>query len=277
MSGTDTEKVGNVSLERYGQILARLREAVENSSKNQFIIGDGASEIVPMQEHGGRSAGDDLFGVSAWLHRRSEDISVPVNTIKGYRRVASRWPERHRCPQVPFSIHQTLAAIRDERERFEAIRHPPLDERTGKRRWTPDTSRQRVGYHGPHPETVLEKVEAVHDLVADEQVAVQVATDLLRRPEVAFRTMTDSTARHQVNHAQVEQARQASDAHEQELTGSEPPWSPSSSGSLMRWNSWTWWVPVTGSWPPRAGSCPPCANAASPRTSGRACTAISTG
>jgi len=33
----------------------------------------GALEVVPMQEHGGRSVGDDLFGVSAWLHRLSED------------------------------------------------------------------------------------------------------------------------------------------------------------------------------------------------------------
>ncbi|MFI0813893.1 hypothetical protein [Streptomyces echinatus] len=64
-----TEKVGNVSVGRYEQIVERLREAAEKLSRSSFIIGDGALEVVPMQEHSGRSVGDDLFGVSAWLHR----------------------------------------------------------------------------------------------------------------------------------------------------------------------------------------------------------------
>ncbi|MEV8022932.1 DUF6192 family protein [Streptomyces sp. NPDC086554] len=221
-----TEQIGSVSIERYGQIVERLREAVEKLSKSSFIIGDGALEVVPMQDHGGRSVRDDLFGVSAWLHRLSEDVNVPYNTLKSYRWVASRWPEQHRCSGVAFSTHQTLAAISDDEERWAAVKNPPLDERTGKRRWTPETSRQRVGYHGPGPETAQEKVEAVHDLVADEQVAAQVATDLLRRPSVAFKAMTDDTARHQVNHAQVEQSRQLREAHEQQLEGAEEPFEP---------------------------------------------------
>ncbi|MFF3343624.1 hypothetical protein [Streptomyces flavidovirens] len=82
--------VGSVSVDRYERIVERLREAAEKLSKSSFIIGDGALQVVPMQEHGGRSVGDDLFGVSAWLHRLSEDIDVPYNTIKEYRWVASR-------------------------------------------------------------------------------------------------------------------------------------------------------------------------------------------
>lgn len=57
-----------------------------------------------------------------------------------------------------------------------------------------------------------QKVERIHDLARDEQVAAAVATDLLRRPEVAFQAMTDTTARHLVNRAQVDQARQAGEA-----------------------------------------------------------------
>lgn len=60
-----SEMVGNVSVDRYEQIVERLREAVEKLSKSSFIIGDGALEVVPMQDHGGRSVRDDLFGVSA--------------------------------------------------------------------------------------------------------------------------------------------------------------------------------------------------------------------
>ncbi|WP_415953812.1 DUF6192 family protein [Streptomyces sp. KLOTTS4A1] len=40
-------------------------------------------------------------------------------------------------------------------------------------RLTPETTRKRVGYHGPRPETTQDQVEDVHDLVADEQVAAQ--------------------------------------------------------------------------------------------------------
>lgn len=47
-----------------------------------------------MQDHGGRSVGDALFGVAAWLHRLSEDTDVPDNTIRQYRWVANLWPEQ---------------------------------------------------------------------------------------------------------------------------------------------------------------------------------------
>jgi len=57
VSSTETEKVGNVSLEQYERIVARLCDAVEKLSKNQFNIGDGALEVCPMQGRGGRSWG----------------------------------------------------------------------------------------------------------------------------------------------------------------------------------------------------------------------------
>ncbi|MEU7748102.1 DUF6192 family protein [Nonomuraea sp. NPDC049158] len=60
--------------------------------------------------------------------------------------------------------------------------------------------------------SVQQEVERIHDLARDEQVAAAVATDLLRRPEVAFKAMADTTARHLVNRAQVDQARQAGEA-----------------------------------------------------------------
>ncbi|WP_030729437.1 DUF6192 family protein [Streptomyces sp. NRRL S-237] len=54
-----------------------------------------------------------------------------------------------------------------------------------------------------------DKVRAVEELTRDESVATEVTTGLLRRPDVAFKAMSDDTARHQVNHAQVERGRQA--------------------------------------------------------------------
>jgi len=62
------------------------------------------------------------------------------------------------------------------------------------------------GADGRSPVTVQEKVTAIHDLAKDERVAVAVAADLLRRPEVAFKAMADRTARHIVNRAQIDHA-----------------------------------------------------------------------
>lgn len=41
----ETEKVGNVSQSRYEQIVAELRQVVEQQSQGTFTIGDRALEI----------------------------------------------------------------------------------------------------------------------------------------------------------------------------------------------------------------------------------------
>jgi hypothetical protein len=60
-----------------------------------------------------------------------------------------------------------------------------------------------------------DKVRAIEELTRDENVAAEATTGLLRRPDVAFRAMSDDTARHQVNHAQVERGRQAREHFEE--------------------------------------------------------------
>ncbi|WP_285544152.1 DUF6192 family protein [Streptomyces lavendulae] len=60
-----------------------------------------------------------------------------------------------------------------------------------------------------------DRVRAVEELTRDEHVAATVTTGLLRRPAVAFKAMSDDTARHQVNHAQVERGRQAREHFEE--------------------------------------------------------------
>lgn len=48
-----------------------------------------------------------------------------------------------------------------------------------------------VGWTPRKPETAQEKINRVHDLVMDDDVATRVVTDLLHRPEIAFRAMGD--------------------------------------------------------------------------------------
>ncbi|MFI8998635.1 DUF6192 family protein [Streptomyces sp. NPDC053542] len=60
------------------------------------------------------------------------------------------------------------------------------------------------GLAGGHPQTVQEKIEAIHDLAVDDQVAAQVATDLLRRPGVAFHAAHDDRARELFHRAHLQ-------------------------------------------------------------------------
>ncbi|MFE9374729.1 DUF6192 family protein [Streptomyces sp. NPDC006711] len=276
-------KVGSVSANRYAEIVAELRKLVDTASRIQFTIGDYALEIEPMREHGGSAPADELFTVKDSLFRLSEDIGLSYSTVKTARWTASRWPEDRRAQGVSFTVHNILAGIVDDEERWATILTPP----EGKARWTPDEAKRRTGRQVVKPVTPQEKISAIHTLAQDEKVAAQVTGDLLRRPavvaqvkeedkvrvveeltreekvaaavapdflrrpevvarvakadkvkvveeltrdehvaaevttgllrrpDVAFRAMSDDTARHQVNHAQVERGRQAREHFEE--------------------------------------------------------------
>ncbi|MEU6796204.1 DUF6192 family protein [Nonomuraea wenchangensis] len=69
----------------------------------------------------------------------------------------------------------------------------PWHEKSKTHRWTQDAAKREVGQRVNHPTTVQEKVNKVHDLLEDEQVAARVATDLLRRPQVVSEVVEDQT------------------------------------------------------------------------------------
>ncbi|MFE9611495.1 DUF6192 family protein [Streptomyces sp. NPDC006012] len=239
----EIDKVGNVSQQRYEQIVAELREVVEQQTRGSFTIGDRALEIEPMRERGGHQAalGQELFTVRETLHRLAEDIGLAYRTVENARWTASRWPKDKRQTGVSFRVHRILGQIENEAERFATLAKPPA----GGKRWTVDEANRKVGRQVERPASPQEKISAIHHLARDEDVAAVVTTDflkrptvaakvsdqdkvrvveeftrdehvatqvttgLLRRPEVAFKAMSDDTARHQVNHAQVERGRQA--------------------------------------------------------------------
>ncbi|MFG2683972.1 DUF6192 family protein [Streptomyces sp. NPDC048392] len=241
------DKVGSVSGNRYAEIVAELRKLVETSSRIQFTIGDYALEVEPMREAGGQERGDELFTVKDSLFRLAEDIGVSYSQVRSVRWTASKWPKDRRVSGVSFTVHKIMASIVDDEERWATILTPP----EGKSRWTPDEANRRVGRQIVKPVTPQEKITAIHTLARDEDVAAAVTTDflkrptvaakvpeqekvrvveeftrdesvattaatsLLRRPDVAFRAMSDDTARHQVNHAQVERGRQAREHFEE--------------------------------------------------------------
>ncbi|MEU9631603.1 DUF6192 family protein [Streptomyces luteogriseus] len=239
----ETEKVGAVSQSRYDEIVAELRQVVEQQTRGSFTIGDRALEIEPMRERGGQHAapGKELFTVRETLFRLAEDIGLAYKTVESARWTASRWPKEHRQAGVSFRVHRILGQIENEAERFATIAKPPA----GGTRWTVDEANRRVGRQVERPASPQERINAIHSLARDEEVAATVTTDLLkrptvaakvpaaekarvveeftrdeavattaatnllRRPDVAFRAMSDDTARFQVNQAQNERSRQA--------------------------------------------------------------------
>ncbi|TDC76422.1 DUF6192 family protein [Streptomyces hainanensis] len=244
----EIEKVGNVSQQRYEQIVAELREVVGQTTRGQFTIGDRAVEVVPMRSRGGLVAAGPEWTVDVSLRRMADDFGLRLCNVKTTRWVASRWPKEHRQPGVSWTVHRILASIEDEEERFAAILTPP----EGKGRWTTDDASRRVGQQVETPVSPQEKITAIRSLARDEDVAAAVTTDLLkrpqvaakvptgdkvrvveeftrddsvattaattllRRPDVAFKAMSDDTARFQVNHAQNERHRQAREDFERD-------------------------------------------------------------
>ncbi|MGW0583309.1 DUF6192 family protein [Streptomyces sp. NPDC002920] len=204
-------KVGSVSRARYEEIIAEDRKLVEVDSKIQFKIGDRALEIEPMRPHGGSSpaTGEELLGVQETLELYAEDIGVPYNQVRLNRQTASKWSAEDRIAGVSFEIHRILEKLDD---RFDRIQNPPQHPRDGVPRWTQDAAKRQVGWRVDNPQTPQEKVEAIHDLAVDDQVAARVATDFLRRPSVAFQAAGDDTARHLFNKAQTDRWHQADEA-----------------------------------------------------------------
>ncbi|MFF3330503.1 DUF6192 family protein [Streptomyces sp. NPDC002888] len=120
----------------------------------------------------------------AWSRRR----------VRSYRFAAHRWPAGQRRQGVSHKVHYILASIPEDAERFKTIDAPPLDERARVRRWTTGLAKKRVGQRPDRPETPAQKVAAIHRLADDDEVAARVATDVLRRPEVAAKVVADDTA-----------------------------------------------------------------------------------
>lgn len=203
-----SELVGKVTAQRYQELVELGRQLAKSLSTSQFQLGDVALEIEPMGPAGG-SRPHNAARVMTALEMFAQDIGVRLRTVETYRWVSSRWPARRRVPQVSFTVHRTLASIPADRKRWAAIADPPAHPRTGARVWTQDAARRVVGQQVDHPVTTAEKVRAIVELARDEQVAVVAADGLLRRPEVAFKVMADSVARHIVNQAQIDHATQA--------------------------------------------------------------------
>lgn len=194
-------RIGNVTKRRWNTLVKDGRKAVSLLTQCQFRLGDIALEIEPMLPKGGQHGAE----VYPTLQMFADEIGIEFATLINYRSVASAWPEKKRVDGASWTVHRALASMPN---RFSLIKRPPVYERTGERRWTADAAARVAGRTPAHPATPQEKVSRIHDLAVDDNVAATAATNFLHRPEVAHRVLSDPTARHIINRAQVDRGKQ---------------------------------------------------------------------
>lgn len=128
-------------------------------------------------------------GVFCVLNQYADEIGLPYSTLIGYRNMALAWPKEKRNPAVSFSIHRALDALE---ERFDLIFHSPKE--IGE--WTLDKALRYAKRRPDTPETQDERIDRVQALLRDEEIASAAVVELVQRPQVAERAITDSRVRH---------------------------------------------------------------------------------
>lgn len=106
----------------YDELVRQGREAREQADNVQWVEGDLALaiEVLPAHERPrDPETGAFLEDDEKALKRYAEDVDLPYSTLKNYRQASAAWPMVQRRTEVPWSVHQVLAAQED---RFDLIR-----------------------------------------------------------------------------------------------------------------------------------------------------------
>jgi len=201
MAATATSKnsdalTGHVTTRRYAQLLERAHQVVESMTMGQFELGDIALEIEPIQTKG--SHGEHVYQV---LEAFADELGIPLNTLLEYRMVAAAWPRRHRDAGTCWSVHRELRSVNG---RFDIIKNPTPHPADGSARWTTNNAARIAGHRPNWQSTLSEKVDRIHELAHDDDIASQVTRDLLMRPKVASQVAADPTVRHMIDRARLE-------------------------------------------------------------------------
>lgn len=99
------DRIGNVTRQRYEQLVTQAKELIAQIARSQFALGDMALEIEPMRMVGGSmpNGTDDLFTVTESLQLFADDIGVERRTVEDWRYTANRWPAKRRREGVSFT------------------------------------------------------------------------------------------------------------------------------------------------------------------------------
>ncbi|MFD8060957.1 hypothetical protein ACFXA0_20390 [Streptomyces cyaneofuscatus] len=114
-----TDRIGNVTRQRYEQLVTQAKELIAQIAPSEFSLGDMALEIEPMRAVGGSmpNGTDDLFTVTESLQMFADDIGVERRTVEDWRYTANRWPEKRRKEGVSFTASSPRSWTRTSGER----------------------------------------------------------------------------------------------------------------------------------------------------------------
>ncbi|MFE7607055.1 DUF6192 family protein [Streptomyces celluloflavus] len=174
------------------------KDLVEEESQVQFRLGDLTLKMVPVQ----RPGANNQRGVFPVLDRFADEIGINVHTLLTYRHTATAWPPEHRAPGLSWSIHRALDACGD---RFEVIINPPQ----GITKWTEDKALSYAGRLPHRPLTKAEKLDRVRVLLDQDENAAEAISELIKRPDVAHRVMSNDANKRILYRAHHEQRMEA--------------------------------------------------------------------
>lgn len=153
-------------MKSWDKLVEEGQELAAQISDNKFALGDLAIEVTKKGEKK--------------LQEYAEEIGVPYNSLREYRRVAEAWhPARRLAPSVSFSVHQDLARVEN---REEVLRDLARQAEKQDKRLTVNMVREARGaapanYPKPDPETRGDRVSAAKELLSDPEVASEVVSD----------------------------------------------------------------------------------------------------
>ncbi|MEV4504709.1 DUF6192 family protein [Streptomyces klenkii] len=179
------------------------KSLVEEETQIQFRLGDLTLKLAPLQ----RPGNSDQRGVFPVLDRYADEIGINVHTLLSYRHVAIKWPPENRAPDVSWSIHRALDALED---RFELIGNPPR----GVTKWTEDKALSYAGRLPHRPLTKAEKLDRVRVLLEQDENAAEAVGELIKRPDVAHRVMSNDANKRILYRAHHEQRMEAAEARQ---------------------------------------------------------------
>ena len=184
---------------QWARYVRQGRDLVSEETRIQFALGDLTLKMVEQRGNG------VAHGVFQVMDRFADQISANLNTLFTYRHVAIAWPPEERIPGVPFSVHKALDALGD---RFEVIHHPP----DGSDRWTENAALSAAGRAPHRPLTKAEKLDRVRVLVREDENASEAVEEMIRRPDVAHKVMSDPSNQRILYRAHHEQRVEAANA-----------------------------------------------------------------
>ncbi|MGW6026578.1 DUF6192 family protein [Streptomyces sp. NPDC055099] len=180
--------------EQWWEYVKQGRRIMRSKSASNFELGDLLNEIIDANPKGHGE-------VEATLTLFAAQIRSTRSSLNTYRAVARAWPAEMRREDVPWSVHQRLAAVAN---RFTLIRKEPGDELdpAGHGHWTGDAANRARDSLPDTPRTPGERVGQAKRLLRVTDEAAEAVMQLVDRTEVINKAMQSPGFRQTIRDAQ---------------------------------------------------------------------------